>query len=201
MKNKTASICILCEGYEEYDYLQTLINKNIFQDKYLIKLINVKGINRLYSRYISTYQSDSYHCVFIFCDTDKKKQDPYWELKKNINEFHNADVAEDIIYFGNPCTMQIILSHFEKVSLTKPSKKINSSIIEQLTSIKNYNATEEQRKLLMSKITKTNYNKMKENLNNISKNDEIIPSTNFLKLIDNLENDNEDWIKEINNKL
>lgn len=111
------------------------------------------------------------------------------------------DIADDIIIFGNPCTMQIILSHFAEIKLTSQSKHVNAKYIEELTRIKGYNATDTQRKDLFSKIKRNNYEVMKENIKKLSTNDEDISSTNFLKFIENFENDDDRWIDEINSKL
>ena len=42
---------------------------------------------------------------------------------------------------------------------------------------------------------------MKENIKKLSTNDEDISSTNFLKFIENFQNDDDRWIDEINSKL
>ncbi len=198
---KGKKICIICEGYEEYEYIDTLINKDVFSSNYDFKPINVKSINNIVPRYQEKFQSDSYSLVLIFCDTDKGPSDKYKEIKQKVNEFHEADIADDIIIFGNPCTMQIILSHFAEIKLKSQSKSVNAKYIEELIGIQNYKATEEQRKELFSKIKRDNYNTMKENVSKLSINDEDISSTNILKFIDRFENDNDNWIDEINNKL
>ncbi len=198
---KGKKICIICEGYEEYEYIDTLINKGVFSSNYDFKPINVKSINNIVPRYQEKFQSDSYSLVLIFCDTDKGPSDKYKEIKQKVNEFHEADIADDIIIFGNPCTMQIILSHFAEIKLKSQSKTVNAKYIEELIGIQNYKATEEQRKELFSKIKRDNYNTMKENVSKLSINDEDISSTNILKFIDRFENDNDNWIDEINNKL
>ena len=149
------------------------------------------------------YQQDllSYSLVLIFCDTDKGPSDKYKEIKQKINDFHGENVADNIIIFGNPCTMQIILSHFGEVKLTSQSKSINSKFIKKYTGIDNYKATVEQRKELFSKIKRNNYEKMKENVAKLSTDDNITSSTNILKFIEKFEGDDESWIEQINNKL
>ena len=137
----------------------------------------------------------------IFCDTDKGQSEKYLELKRKINEFHDADVADDIVIFGNPCTMQIMLSRFAEIRLTSQSKSVNSEYIEKLVGISNYKATEEQRKEFFGKIRRENYEMVKENIAKLSTNDEEISSTNFLKFVQNFENEDESWIEEINKKL
>ena len=194
-------ICIICEGYEELDYIEALKNKAVFSNKYDFITVNAKSINTIIARYQEKFQSDSYSLVLIFCDTDKGPSEKYKEIKQKINEFHEADVADDIIIFGNPCTMQIILSHFAEIKLTSQSKSVNAKYIENLTGIQNYKATDEQRKELFSKIKRDNYNVMKENVKKLSTNDEELSSTNILKFIEKFESDDDSWIDEINDRL
>ncbi|MCI8273924.1 MAG: hypothetical protein HFJ55_07625 [Clostridia bacterium] len=198
---KGKKICIICEGYEESDYIDTLKNKRVFSNKYEFKPINVKSINNIVPRYQEKFQSDSYSLVLIFCDTDKGPSDKYKEIKQKINEFHEADIANDIIIFGNPSTMQIILSHFTEIKLKSQSKSVNAKYIEELIGIQNYKATEEQRKELFSKIKRDNYDTMKENVRKLSTNDEDTSSTNILKFIERFESDNDSWIDKINSRL
>lgn len=199
---KGRRICIICEGDEERDYIDTLLNKKVFSDKYsFAEPINAKSINNIYNRYTDKYQSNSYDLVLVFCDTDKGPSEKYKEIKQKINDFHGVDIADDIIIFGNPCTMQIILSHFAEIKLTSQSKHVNAKYIEELTGIKQYDATETQRKNLFSKIKRSNYEVMKENIKKLPTNDEDISSTNFLKFIENFESENDSWIDEINRKL
>ena len=194
-------ICIICEGDEELDYIEALKNKAVFSNKYDFITVNAKSINTIIARYQEKFQSDSYSLVLIFCDTDKGPSEKYKEIKQKINEFHEADVADDIIIFGNPCTMQIILSHFAEIKLTSQSKSVNAKYIKELTGIQNYKATDKQRKELFSKIKRENYDVMKENVKNLSTNDEELSSTNILKFIEKFESDDDSWIDEINEKL
>lgn len=199
---KGRKICIICEGDEEKDYINVLLNKKVFSDKYTFAdPINAKSINNIFTRYIDRFQSNSYDLVLIFCDTDKGPSEQYINLKKKINDFHDADVAYEVIIFGNPCTMQIIISHFAEKKLTSQSKHTNSRYIEEYTGIKNYKATEEQRKVLFGLIKRENYKVMKENIKKLSTNDLDTSSTNFLKFIERFENENDGWIDEINKKL
>lgn len=198
MSSITHTIAIVCEGQEEHDYMQKLIDKAVFNPNYKFKLINAKSVTNIYSRYTYLYQQDSYHIIFIFCDTDKKSKSYYLELKDKIDKFHDNPLAHNIIIFGNPTTMQIILSHFGKVEIKSQSKKNNRDLIKELTGIENYDAHDDQRKELLDKINRRNYDTMKKNLSCISTDDSIKPSTNFLKLIWYLESEDDSWIKEIN---
>ena len=200
-KFKEQKICIICEGYEELEYFETLKRKAIFSNKYNFITINAKSINTIIARYQEKFQSDSYVLVLIFCDTDKGPSKKYKEIKEKINEFHEANIADDIIIFGNPCTMQIILSHFAQIKLTSQSKSVNAKYIEKLTGIKNYKATEEQRKELFNKIKRKNYEDMKNNVGQLSQNDNETSSTNILKFLKKFECNDDSWINEINDKL
>lgn len=190
-------ICIICEGYEEKDYLNKLKNISCLSKIYDITLINAQGIENIFTHYQNKYQQDSYYAILIFCDTDKG----YESLKSKINSMFDKDVANKIIFYANPCTMQIVLSHFSKVSLKSSNKSKNKELIKKLTGISNYNASEEKRKALISKIKNSNYTTMKTNIQVISNNDKDTPSTNFLVLLNYLEQDDDYWIKELNNTL
>lgn len=164
-------------------------------------IILKQSANNIISRYQEKFQSDSYLLVLVFCDTDKLPCTKYKELKRKINEFHDKNIADDIVIFGNPCTMQIILSHFSEIKLITQSKKINSKYIYKYTGIRNYKATEIQRKKLFSKINRDNYQIMKKNTKKLSNNDTIVSSTNILSFLEKFENNNADWINDINNEL
>ena len=200
-KSEKRKICIICEGFEEIDYLNALINKAVFSNKYKFVLINSKSINNISNIYQIRYQSDTYDLVLVFCDTDKLPSKKYREIKSEINEFHEDNIAEDVIIFGNPCTMQIILSHFAEIKLVSQSKSVNSQYIQKYTGIKNYKATDEQRKELFGKIKRSNYEKMKENVAKLSTSDEDVSSTNILKFVERFESEDDPWIDELNSKL
>ena len=57
------------------------------------------------------------------------------------------------------------------------------------------------RRELFSKIKRSNYEKMKENVAKLSTDDNVTSSTNILKFIENFECDDERWIDEINSRL
>lgn len=200
-KTKGRKICIICEGYEEFDYIETLKSKGMFSNVYNFITVNAKSINTIIARYQDRFQSSAYSLVLIFCDIDKGPSDKYKEIKKEINKLHGKDIADEIVIFGNPCTMQIILSHFAEIKLTSQSKSVNSKFIKEYVGIDNYKATDEQRKELFGKIKRSNYEKMKENVAKLSINDENVSSTNILKFVKRFENDDDSWIDEINSKL
>ena len=194
-------ICIICEGYEEKEYFDRLVELNVFSNGYDFITINAKSINNIFRRYQEKYQSSSYHVVLIFCDTDKISKSNYIELKDKINKFHGNIVNDKIIMFGNPSTMQIFLLHFKYIKLTSQSKHVNARYIAELTNIDNYDAKEKQRKEFFSKIKRNNYTLMKENISKLSIDDNDVSSTNFLEFIKKFENDEANWINDINKDL
>ncbi len=194
--NKTR-ICIICEGSEEYDYLQKIISLEVWKDDYLITLKNADGNGNIFARYQNEFQNDLYDVVLVFCDTEKKPYEQYDEIKYKINSFHKALVANKIIIFGNPCTLQIILLHFKNIKLKSPSKSVNSVFVEELTGVKNYKGKSVQRKHIFSQINKINYETMKKRVGKLSKNDKDVGSSNFDIFAKYLENHPFKLIEEI----
>lgn len=200
--NKAKKVCVICEGYEDYHYFKRLTELNVWSSAYEFIPINAKGESNIFARYQDAYSNDRYEIVLIFCDTDKAPYREYLKLKKAINGFHNGRTKFDkITIFANPCTMQIVLSHFGEVSLKNQGKKTNADLILRLTGVENYDAHEEQIKTICSKIFSRTYADMKERVAKIDFGDEISASTNFRKFLDYFESDEEKWIKSINDSL
>ncbi len=102
-------ICIICEGNEEYEYLNRLKNLKVWNEQYDISLVNAGGNGNIPARYQDRYQNGADELELVFCDTEKKPHEQYEDIKCKINEFHGVDsAANEVIIFGNPCTMQII---------------------------------------------------------------------------------------------
>ena len=100
-----SKICIICEGDEEYEYLDKLISLDVWSNKYQFTLENANGNGNIPARYQDKYQNGSYDVVLVFCDTDKKPYEQYVDIKQKINEFHGVkNAADHVIIFGNPCT-------------------------------------------------------------------------------------------------
>ena len=105
----------------------------------------------------------------------------------------------EVFIFANPVTLQIVLSHFGDVNLTKVGKKSNAAAVEDLTGIKNYEARKEQISEMISKIHFSFINEFKRRLANISTNFNDVPSTNFLTFLERFESSNTSWIDKIGN--
>lgn len=157
-------ICIICEGNEEYGYLNRLKELKVWNDQYDISLVNASGNGNIPARYQDRYQNSSYEVVFVFCDTEKKPYEQYEDIKRKINEFHGVEnAASEVVLFGNPCTMQIIIRHWTNDEILKsPAKKANAHLIERFTGVKNYRARADQIEEVMKCITRENYLEMRE---------------------------------------
>ena len=194
-------ILIICEGFEEYDYLTKLKECNVWSSAYNIKPRNAKSIDNLIAIYQNEYQNANYDLIVIFCDTEMMPYQQFCQLREALNDFHGNKAADKLIIFANPCTMQIILSHFDKVKLTSNSKKRNASLIKELIGVDNYIAEENQRKAIMKHINAKNYFNMKNNLNGIAIAYDKVPSTNAVYWFELFEDSNTKWVQEINKKI
>lgn len=195
-------ICIICEGDEEYDYFSKLKSLGVWNEKYNFTLENAGGNGNIPARYQDKYQNGSFDLVLVFCDTEKKPYEQYCDIKNKIDTFHGLDnVADEVIIFGNPCTMQIILLHMMSVLLKSPSKKTNSPYVEECFGVKNYKGKKEQRNIIFSQVTKENYYQMCERIKDLSTDDTVTGSTNFLKYINNFSSDSDEWLVSVNSKL
>lgn len=203
MPNKSQyQICIVCEGEEEFDYLNRLKELGVFSKKYLIRLDNARTITQIVPHYHSWYGRDDYDLVLVFCDTEMTPYDQFNKIKLGLlNLFCSKKLVEKVLFFANPCTMQIILSHFQDIKLKSNNKKVNGPIIAKLTGVKNYSAKERQRYAIMKKLNTNNYEILKNNLSKLETKDTILGSTNFLKLLNCLESDNPKWIRDLIKEL
>jgi len=197
-----ANICIICEGHEEYTYLNRLSLLEVWNQAYHIKLINAEGNGNIPAIYEDQFRNDSFDIVFVFCDTERKPYEQYNDIKRKISAFHDLDTGVgSIIIYANPCTMQVILSHWGDVHLTTASKKANRQIILSYTGIENYKAKKEQLEILMDQLTIENYQAMCHRVLLLKDDDTVVGSSNFRKLIEFLSSTNEKWIQEINQTL
>ena len=195
-------ICIICEGNEEFDYLKRLKELGVWNEKYEISLDNANGNGNIPARYQDRYQNGSYEIVLVFCDTEKKPYEQYEEIKRKIDDFHGVDnAAEEVVIYGNPCTMQIILGHWTNERLKSPAKKMNASLIKEYTGVDNYKGREDQRKEIMRQITAENYYEMFDRIRAMANDDSIIGSSNFDRLLEYLSEEDCGWINVINEKL
>lgn len=202
LKNNKKKVCLICEGYEEFDYISKLLELNVWSDVYDFSLVNAESNGNISARYQDRYQSDNYDIVLVLCDTDRKPHHDFELVRKKINDIFGIDnAADEVIIFVNPCTMQVELLHFENIKLRTQNKNKNASEIERLTGIQDYKAKEEQRKAMCNLITKENYEEMKKNLLSLATDYKIEASTNFGIFLKRFEDSKTNWIDEINKRI
>ena len=193
-------IYIICEGSEEYDYLNQLKLLNVWSDVYDITLRDAKGNGNLYPIYQNVYQKGNYDLVVIVCDTEKKPHEQFNDICCKVNSLHACELAsQHVVMFTNPCTMQVILLHWDtSVRLQTPSKRRSATYIEKYTGIQDYAAKESQRTQLVSNITKESYRNMMNGAKQLGMDAALINSTNLHVIFTQLEQPDTNWIDEIN---
>lgn len=197
MKN----IHIICEGYEDFKYLARLKELKVFSNIYNISLDNAKGSGSVFYKYQDAFINDNYDLVLICIDTDRKRRE-YNIIKGKLLKMFGEEENIKMIIFSSPCIMQIILLHFEFVKLESQSKLEASPYIKKYIDFDGiYDAHDDQINKIMENINVDNYYYMKLNLESISTDEKITPSTNFLYFFNSLENDCIDWINNINKYL
>ena len=198
---KGHKICIVCEGFEEHKYLTKLQSLNVWNEQYEFKFINAKSASNVFPTYDHEYRKDSYELVLAFCDTDKVPYREYKLIKQKFIEQYASEAAKSVIIYANPCTMQIILSHFGDVSLKNQGKKTNANVIEEYTGVKNYDAHEDQIDEICRQIFKRTYEPMKARISKINFGDETSASTNFIDFLLRFESDSSSWIIELSQSI
>ena len=196
-------ICVICEGEEDFAYFTRLTELAVWDRTYEFKQVNAKSASNIPAAYENYYQNNSYEAILVFCDTDKFPYREYALIKQKISDFHgeNNTALGKIIIFANPCTMQIILSHFGEVSLVNQGKKTNADIIEKLTGVSNYDAHSDQIKAICSKIFHRTYSDMRERVAAINNPDTVSGSTNFIEFLPKFESTDTAWIQELKDCL
>lgn len=109
--------------------------------------------------------------------------------------------ANEVIIFGNPCTMQIISKHWTNENLKSPAKPVNAPLIKEYTGVENYKGRADQIQEVMKHVTEENYVDMCQRVRNLELDDSITGSSNFGKFIKLFESDDSSWIKEINTNV
>ena len=195
-------ICVICEGNEEYEYLERLKALKVWDAQYDIISDNAGGNGNIPARYQNSYQNGSYELVLIFCDTEKKPYEQYEDIKRKINEFHGIETAADaVIMFGNPCTMQIITKHWTETLIKSSAKPVNAPLIEEFTGVKNYKGRADQIAAVMKQVTADNYVDMRERVCGLETRDTVVGSSNFGRFMEWFGSGDAGWIDEINDEL
>lgn len=165
-------------------------------------MVNAGGNGNIPARYQDRYQNGADELVLVFCDTEKKPHEQYEDIKRKINEFHGVDnAADEVIIFGNPCTMQIISKHWTDKNLKSPAKPVNAPLIKEYTGVENYKGRADQIHEVMEHVTAENYVDMSQRVRKLDSDDSVTGSSNFGKFIKLFESDDSGWIEAINKKI
>lgn len=198
--NNLHKVCLILEGYEEEYYFKKILEFPCFKGTYEIKPINAKTASNIPAIYQQEYSKNKYEIVLVVCDKDRKPEQ-YEKVMSGIDSILGPDKAKEVVTYTSPCTLQVILSHFDEVSLTTQAKKTARPIVKALTGVDGYDAHKDQLEAICKQIHLSTYPKMKERIGKLSTNPDMIPSTNMLTLLDRLESQDAGWISEINARL
>lgn len=154
------------------------------------------------------------HKICIICEGNEKYEylnrlknlkvwnEQYEDIKRKINEFHGVDsAANEVLMFGNPCTMQIISKHWTDEKLKSPAKPVNAPLIKEYTGVENYKGRADQIQKVMEHVTVKNYKDMSRRVKDLDSDDSVTGSSNFGKFIKLFESDDSGWIEEINEQI
>ena len=195
------NILIISEGFEEKPYIDKILSfPNINKDVYNFPpSVNAKGNGKIFARYQYEMQRGFYDLVLVFLDADRGSEQ-FFSIVNEIGEkfFSSKEDGLNVFIFANPVTLQIVLSHFGDVSLTKISKKLNADNVEKLTGISNYDASQQQIEKMIGMIHYSSMNEFKKRLSVISNDFNDLPSTNFLLFLNRFENSDTSWVDDIN---
>lgn len=132
---------------------------------------------------------------------ETEDQNAYNAVLRGIEEILGNDNAKKIITFTRPCTLQVILYHFDNVELTTQAKTAARDDVCRLTGIKNYDAHQDQLEDICKKIHFRSWECMLKRLKLLSTNPDVLPSSNMNILFERLCSDNIYWIEEVNDAI
>lgn len=198
------SVRIVAEGDEEEQYLLALKRLCVFSSKVCVTVKNAGNISRVLPVFQNEFRSGKYNLVFTYCDTENSNID-YNNLKIGLSSFFGVGNVDDIVFFGAPQTMIVLINHFSSIpvrsiSQDKPSqgKALNRLGINFPGKI--YQATQHQLESIDNKITKQNYIQMKANISQLPISDKKPFATNSLQLWNGLDAASLQWLKKLQAK-
>ncbi|MCD8201628.1 MAG: hypothetical protein LUD47_06155 [Clostridia bacterium] len=201
-------ILILCEGSEDEDYMNRLKSLGLWSDEIIVTVKNVVGIGNLADKYRDFHRAHKYSSIVVFCDTEPSPHGQFENVKEKIldyrrNDYKDKSVPWDkIIYYANPCTMQVVIMHlgYETLPPTCDKAKLSPTIKKYVRFEGTYSADSSQRQAIMNEINEKNYNSaMKKNINAFIRNRAATGdyTTNILNLFEALEGHNAEMSEEI----
>lgn len=205
-KEKHYRIAIVCEGQEEMMYIKALQSLAIFCPIYeIIPVLATSGSDDRVGgagnipAFFQDCLTKPFDAVFFLLDVDSHPHQAFEAVRKKVELVVGPAGFSRFALYTNPCTLQLMVLHFEKTALISQSKMANRQIVNRIwPKIKRYDAEEWQLEEMSYSFTKENYNTMKANaktLLNPKKYDS--PSSNVVSFFENIEGDDDTWIKNI----
>lgn len=197
------SILIIAEGYEETEYLECLGRCKFWSSRFKVKVVNAQGIDRIANKYKIYSSSTDYHMVFVVCDTEKFPYTQFTGLRDSLRALHlGTNIEDHVVFFSNPNTMQIILTHFMssdtiETGLKTNRKSKNTGTVQDYTGVGRYSAEGSQRGDIFKKITPANSEHMLILINCLSRNYEHVPSSNMYDLFNPLHTGDTDFVEDL----
>ncbi len=193
-----STVTIICEGQEEYYYIKFLDSLCVWSRDINVVPVDAGSIYRIRKKYQLLRSSIRNGLILIFCDAgedENKESRKEFELIIRMLQQNGCNHPFDILYFANPCTMQIVLSHFGKVHVKYEDKRQNKNLIMKWSKVNDYDGSLSKVRELINAIPKASYQTMKENLSDSNIDYRIPGSTNIIKLLKKLETTTEDTAK------
>lgn len=196
-------ILVICEGDEEVMYLQALVDLGVFDPQYEIipKLATLTpgdsgGAGKVPMVFQYYWSTANYDAIYFMIDVDAEPHEAFESVKKNVNAIMPRLFEKHVLY-TNPCTLQLMVFHFEKTILPNQSKMNNSDTIKRIWPKirKMYSAKHYQLEIMRSEFDKVNYSSMKSNFHSLDSGDVYTaPSSNLVAFFEHLENKDPSWL-------
>jgi len=196
-------ILVICEGDEEIMYLQALIDLNVFDPMYEVipKLAALApgdsgGAGKVPMVFQYYYTSQAYDAMYFMIDVDANPHEAFENVKTKVNGIAPKLFEKHALY-TNPCTLQLMVLHFEKTVLSNQNKANNTAVVKRIwPSIKKqYSAKAYQLNIMKYAFSANNYMEMKQNMKTLESGDcYSAPSSNIPDFFDHLESGDASWL-------
>ena len=107
------------------------------------------------------------------------------DLKRYLKN-KQVTLKEDEIFFVNPCVEYLIVLTKEVNTNKFKNKRDYQELFKKYFGIGEYAGHIPQVEQIVEQLTISDYNNFVDNLKKVSSNDEVLPSTNFLKFIEKI---------------
>ena len=106
-------ICIICEGNEEYKYLERLNELHVWNEIYDISLVNAEGNGNIPARYQDRYQNGSYEVIKT---PAKKTNAALIEKYTGVKDYKGrADQIDEIMKCVTDDNIDVMKDHVGKI--------------------------------------------------------------------------------------